>query len=42
MKGIPAVLMMAFGMTAAMQPVAATEDLKRGEAPLNGDPMQRR
>jgi cytochrome c len=37
MKGIPAVLMMAFGMTAAMQPVAATEDLKRGEALLTRD-----
>jgi len=34
MKGIPAVLMMAFGMIAAMQPVAATEDLKRGASPV--------
>jgi mono/diheme cytochrome c family protein len=37
MKGIPAVLMMAFSMTAAIQPVVASEDLKRGEALLIRD-----
>jgi cytochrome c len=34
MKAVPAALLMVLGMAAMMQPAAAAEDLKRGEALL--------
>ena len=37
MKAVPAALLMALGMTAMLQPAAAAEDLKRGEALLARD-----